>query len=116
MGRARTYIVVVLIAFGLSVAVWATRPWTDTKPLAPPPGIKQQVPDTVKFQCGAPFGSATVHGPPSTPRPVVGTPCGQRDERRRLAFADIILAVVGIGYVTLGRRPHERATLDVPAP
>jgi hypothetical protein len=115
MGRARTYIIVVLVAFGLSVAVWATRPWTDTKPLAPPPGVKQQVPDTVKFECGAPIGTASVHSPPSTVRPVEGTPCGQRDERRRLAFADVILAVVGIGYVTL-RRPHHRAPLDAATP
>jgi hypothetical protein len=116
MGRARRYVVVALVAFGLSVAVWATRPWSDTKPLASPPGVKEQVPETVKFQCGAPFGSASVHGPQSTVRPVVGTPCGQRDERRRLAFADVVLAVVGIGYVTLGRRPHERAPLDPATP
>jgi len=108
------YTIVVVIAFGLSVAVWATRPWTDTKPMVAPTGVKQQVPDTVKYQCGGVWGSASVHGPASTPRPVIGTPCGQRDERRRLAMADVLVAVVALGYLTLGRRPsHELAPPDV---
>jgi len=111
------YAVVVLAAFALAVAVWAIGGWTDTKPLVPPPGVKQQVPDTVKYECGAVWGSASVHGPPSTARPVVGTPCGQREGRRRLAFADILIAVVGIGYLTMGRRsPQERSPVDVVTP
>jgi hypothetical protein len=112
MDGRRTLVVVALVAFGLLVAVWGTRSWSDTKPLAPPPGVKQQVPDTVRFECGAPFGSASVHGPASTPRPVVGTPCGHRDERRRLAFVEIVAAAIAIGYVMLGRRPHEPTPVD----
>ncbi|HEV3352735.1 MAG TPA: hypothetical protein VG076_07410 [Acidimicrobiales bacterium] len=117
MERARKWAVVVLVAFALAVAFWGTRSWTDTKPLVPPPGVKQQVADTVKYECGALWGSASVHGPTSTPRPVVGKPCGQREARRRLAFADIILAVVGIGYLTFGRRStHEHPSLDPVTP
>jgi len=105
--------IIALLAFGLLVAVWATRTWTDTKPLVAPPGVKQQVPDTVKYQCGAPWGGARVHGPASTPRPVMGTPCSQRDERRRLAFVDVVLALAGIGYLALGpRSTHEPAPID----
>jgi len=111
------YALIALTAFALSVAVWATRPWTDTKPMVPPAGVKQQVPDTVKYQCGAPWGTASVHGPASTPRPVIGTPCGQREARRRLAFADVVLGVIGLGYLTLGRRTtHEPAPVEVPFP
>jgi hypothetical protein len=63
------------------------------------------------------WGAASVHGPDSTPRPVVGTPCGQRDSRRRLAAVDVLIGVVGIGYLTVGRRSsHEPAPVDVPAP
>jgi len=109
--------VVVLAAFALSVAWWAASSWTDTKPMVPPAGVKQQVPDTVKYECGAVWGAASVHGPTSTPRPVVGTPCGHREERRRLAAADLLIAVVGIGYLTLGRRPtHEPAPVVVATP
>ena len=114
MDRRLWYAVIGLLAFGLLVAGWATRPWTDTKPLAPPPGVKQSVPpDIVHFQCGAPWGSASVHGPTSTPRPVVGTPCGQRDERRRLAAVDVAIAAVGVGYLSLGRPSRRHRAADV---
>ena len=110
------YAIVVLAVFALSVAVWATRSWTDTKPMVAPQGVKQQVPDTVKYKCGSVWGTAGVHGPTSTPRPVKGTPCGQRDERRRLALADVVVGVIGIGYLTFGRRSmHDRAPVDVVA-
>ncbi len=105
----RRITVVVLVAFGLAVAVWATRPWSDTTPLVAPPGVKQPQPDTVKSKCGAPWGGASVKTPP-TIRPVVGTPCGGRSERRRLALFDDALAAVGIVGVTVARRSRDTAT------
>jgi hypothetical protein len=98
---------VLLVAFGLSVAVWATQSWTDTKPLAPPPGVKQQNPDTVKFQCGAPWGAAGTVGPKTTVRPVVGVPCAERSARRNLAVFDVAIAGIGLAFLSTRRRTHD---------
>jgi hypothetical protein len=115
--RRRMWAVVLLAAFALSVAWWASSSWTDTKPMEAPAGVKQQVPDTVKYECGAVWGAASAHGPTSTPRPLIGTPCDQRESRRRLAVLDVLIGVVGIGYLTLGRRStHEPAPVEVPFP
>lgn len=108
--KSRWFAVALLIAFGLSVAVWATQSWTDTKPLAPPPGVKQPNPDTVKFQCPAPWGTGNVEGPKTTVRPVVGTPCGQRSARRNLAVADVAIAGIGLAFLSTHRRTHDDDT------
>ena len=105
--KSRWFAVALLIAFGLSIAFWVTRSWTDTKPLAPPPGVRQQNPDTVKFQCPPPWGSGSIVGPKTTVRPVVGTPCDQRSARRNLVFADLAIAGIGLAFVSTRRRTHD---------
>jgi hypothetical protein len=108
--KSRWFAVAVLVAFGLSVAVWATRSWTDSKPLVKPAGVAQAQPDIVKFQCGAPWGTAKTEGPKTTVRPVVGTPCGDRAARRNVAIADVALAGIGLAVLSTRRRTHDEDT------
>src|SRR6266513_6249944 len=113
MSARRWLVVVVLGAFALVVAIWATRPWSDTQALATPRGV---TPASVTYECGAPWGSGSVKGPETTPYPVVGKPCDHRQERRRLAALDIGAVAVAILVVSrwgsfTARRHHETGAL-----
>ena len=96
MGALLRLVVVILAAFAVAIAYWAVKPWDDVLQLATPQGAPQQF---ATFHCGAAWGKASVSGPTSTPLPVTGTPCHQREERRRLAAVDVGLAVTGIGVL-----------------
>lgn len=98
-----------LVWIGL-IAVWAYRPWSDHVPLEIPPEIPREEveAESARFECGAPFGDATVE--PSeeateSPYPVSRQPCTGRVGRQSLAIADIAAGVLGlVVLVRLGRR------------
>jgi len=102
----RGLVVLVLALWALAVVVWAARPWSDTHPLLAPPDAKVQ---QATYECGPTWGNASVRGPNTTPYPVIGTPCGHREERRRVAAVDLGAAALGIGLAVGWRRsPFER--------
>jgi len=95
-------------AFALLSVVWVARPWSDTHPLDVPKGVDAE---SITYQCGAPFGAATVEGVHPTPFPVLGTPCGHRQERRDLAVMNVAAVLVALVVImergrTLARRAH----------
>jgi hypothetical protein len=96
MTTRRWTIVVGLAAFTLAIAVLALRPWTSHHDLAAPTGVKAQ---TVSFECGPVWGANSVRGPTKTPYPVIGKPCGVREQRRILAGIDVGLCLIGMAVV-----------------
>jgi hypothetical protein len=103
----RWLVVLALAAWALVVAVWAFQSWSDTHALNAPPDAKVQ---QVTYGCGPPWGKASVRGSEATPYPVVGRPCGHREERRRLAAVEIGVAVMAIAVVVGWRRTPQSAT------
>lgn len=51
------------------------------------------------YTCGPLWGSAYLHGPATTPYPLVGTPCAQRAKYQALTAVDVLLGVVAVGFV-----------------
>jgi hypothetical protein len=101
MTARRWALVVGLGLFAVLTAAWAMRPWDDTHELAVPRDV---APQTVTYRCGAVWGQGSLEGQTVTRFPVIGKPCGHREERRRLAVADVVLASVGIVAVARWRR------------
>jgi hypothetical protein len=99
--------------FGLLSVIWVARPWSDTHPLDVPKGSAAQ---SITYECGPPFGSATVEGEHATPYPVIGRPCSHRQERRALAVVDVAVVLVAVVVIMeRGRTLARRAASATPA-
>jgi hypothetical protein len=85
-----------LSLFVLVIIVIAVQKWTWQGQLETPPNVPAQY---VNFRCGAPWGSASVEGPPTTSYVLLGTPCGQRHQYQLMPAVDIILGVIGLVVV-----------------
>jgi hypothetical protein len=100
----RRLAIVGLVVFAAVIGAWASRPWTDTVPLRTPPGVPTQ---SVSFECGPPFGAATVNRPekaPGSPYPLAAKPCAHRRARRNLAVSEIVLAGIAVLVLAAGGR------------
>ena len=105
---------VALLLFAGSIAVWAYRPWTDTRALKTPPKEESQ---SVSFECASPLGDnapPNSRRTPSTSYPLVddSPPCHLRQERRVLAVLNISLAAIAL-VVLIGRSLRQRSVGDL---
>ncbi|HEV2069083.1 MAG TPA: hypothetical protein VGR26_04745 [Acidimicrobiales bacterium] len=106
----RTAVALTLLVWIALIAVWAYRPWSDHVPLEIPPEIPRDEleGESARFECGAPFGDATVapsEEATESPYPVSRQPCTGRVGRQSLAIADIAAGVLGfVVLLRLARR------------
>lgn len=76
-------------------------PWGWKGPLQTPVGSPTA---SAAYTCGPLWGSAYVHGPATTPYPLVGSPCAERHKYQALTGVDVLVGVVAIGMVVSWKR------------
>lgn len=89
---------IVVIALVMAIGVYhafTSYAWSGT--LQTPKGAKTA---SVTYTCGPPWGSSYVHGPATTPYPVQGVPCGQREQYRTMIAIDVVLGLIALAAVT----------------
>lgn len=114
----RWRIFLALVVYVLAMAVWATRPWTDTHGLEAP----DREPAFAEFACPSLFANAEpVRGRQilSGARPegqtedqlyaVDGTPCDEQGKRRVLFGVDLVAAGVGMMLLKRSGARHRAA-------
>lgn len=106
MSTARKTFLVGLILFVAFVVYHALVPYGWSGQTNVPAGVASQ---DVSYTCGAPFGTAYVHGPATTAYPLNGTPCGQRSDYQIMTVVDVIFGALGIGVVLAWRRTSDVA-------
>lgn len=101
------------LAWMLSVGIWANSSWTESVPLATPPGAEAQA---TSFLCSAPFDTKAVE--PENPAnerqyPVSRQPCEVHGERRALAIFDLGLGLAVLtALIYLGARRSTPSEAD----
>ena len=117
MSRWTRLALVVIVVWMAAVALWTTRPWSDTVALVVPPKVqlqtKDKAPAFATYECSDLLGAPATPTPHGTVRyPPARPPCTDLGQRRALAVADLVLGVVALGAVvatSARRRSHPAA-------
>lgn len=105
-----------LLAYSAVLVLWASRPWSDTRLLVPPPGAAAGAPPAYRtYDCPSLFSRGPT--PPVAADPAAaapsGPPCAAQGGRRVLFYVDLALVAVAIaGLQRSGVRHRAAAERD----
>lgn len=115
MQRWRRRIFYALVAYMAAMALWASRPWTDTELLVTPPDAP---PAFAEYRCPSVFGSGPAEPVASGETPYVPAhrPCGEQGRHRALFVVDMAVSAAGVVVVRRSLRRHRADALEPDGP
>ena len=96
MSQTRWLLVIGFAAYAVYMVIRGFTGYTSVVGLTVPSGVAAK---SVTVHCGAPFGSARVHGPATTPYPLSRSAC-DTTQMRIILPVDVLLGLLGIAVVT----------------